>query len=107
MCSVAKIERFREQWPDSDYGPAHILIVDKNIEDDHIDWCIKICGAVLSHSSEGLPPKEIKMLNDVNWWADHEREEVEATLAFLREYRMIPEDARVEPGDRLCRSWKD
>lgn len=35
------IDAFSEVWPDSNYGPAHIVINDMNVEDEHINWCLE------------------------------------------------------------------
>ena len=34
------IKAFETRWPDSAYGPAHIVIADENVGDDSIQWCL-------------------------------------------------------------------
>jgi hypothetical protein len=85
------IEAFRQKWPRSEFGPAHIVIADDNLEDEHIKWCIALCDSIL----DGAPWPE-------NWdyghyWPDHEREEFVATREFLRELLAWPLDDRLGP----------
>ncbi len=87
MCRVARIDRFLEEWPDAEYGPAHIVLSDCNLEDVHIDFCL----AEFDKDDEHI------------YWPG----ELEATRAFLSELRALPEDQRTEPGDRLCKRWRE
>lgn len=88
MCYVQRIEKFLESWPDAEYGPAHCVLGDANIEDEHLDDAISECRKLLIDPSD-----------------DPERapeEELRATLAFLFEFRRLPLEERVQPGDQLC-----
>jgi hypothetical protein len=96
MCSIARLDRFRDEWPEAEFGPAHIVLSDANLEDGHIDWCIALCDSVL----DGTPWPDDWTAGNI--WEDHEREEIEATRSFLRELRAVPEDERVEDGDTFC-----
>jgi len=102
MCSIAKIDAFLEKWPDAEYGPAHIVLSDANLEDHHIDWCIGLCRQWLALEPKSESEREHEMWQAVNQWAEHPREEIQATHDFLVAMRAVPEDDRVEEGDQIC-----
>lgn len=101
MCRIDRIDRFLADWPDAAYGPAHIVLADANIEDGPIDLCIRLLETVLELREPH--PDDVAFLERVDWYRDDARDELSATLDFLRAYRCIPETERIEPGDALCR----
>jgi len=103
MCNVARIDAFLARWPNAEFGPAHIVLGDANIEDHNLQYCAALCRQWL-----GVEPKEdVGLWSAVDGWADHKREEIEATLRFLEDFLLIPHDQRVEPGDVLCKGWPE
>lgn len=105
MCRIVRIERFLGRWPDAEFGPAHIVLGDANVEDTHLDSSVALIDAILDRSRipVGLTARDLKMLDDLSWYEDHERQELAATRDFLLAYRVLPEDERgVEPGDMRC-----
>ncbi len=102
MCSVARIERFLDDWPRAEFGPAHVVLADANVDDSNLAWCAGLCRQWLGLEPRSSDPSEVKMWRDVGGWADHERVEIEATLAFLEDYALTPEAERIQPGDTLC-----
>jgi len=108
------IREFLEEWPDAEFGPAHIVLSDDNLEDGCITWCVALCKAALSGQASDLQnPTEmrpqlqvdtmtfkdvesgdLKLMEAVNWYRDHDREELTATVAFLEQLLTIPEAER-------------
>jgi hypothetical protein len=74
-----RIEAFLKEWPDAEYGPAHVVLSDKNLEDHWIDGCI---AALESRDPHYFDPP---------WPSDAE---CAATVDFLRSLLDVPEDAR-------------
>lgn len=88
-----KIEAFLQEWPDAEYGPAHIVLGDYNLGDGHLNWCIAIARAVLSGKSEDLPHRgDLDFMEQLNWYRPVNREELEATISFLQELLAMPEE---------------
>lgn len=79
--TIRKIHAFLEKWPGSEYGPAHIVLSDHNLDDDFIHFCLKEIETNLSNYAFN---------------GDHSEEEITATKAFLLELLAIPEEARFE-----------
>lgn len=71
-----KITKFLELWPDAEYGPAHVVLSDYNLEDYFVDASIQ------------------RIRN-----GDRSSDELSATLSFLLELRDIPEDKRIAEFD--------
>lgn len=103
MCYIARIEAFLREWPDADSGPGHVVLSDANIEDDNIDWCIALTEACLDDAK--VRPEDREYVEQARLY--HDRDELEATLAFLRAYRAMPEDERTSTGDHFCPSPED
>lgn len=74
------IDAFAALWPGSNFGPAHILIEDGNVDDDQIDFCIKSTQAELDGKGDSQERRS--------------KAELLATLAFLDCLKQIPEDDR-------------
>lgn len=88
-----KIDAFTDEWPESEYGPAHIVLSDDNLADGHLDWCIALCKGILDHDDIS-DPEDREFLERMEYYSDHDRDEIQATLNFLQELRAIPEDVR-------------
>jgi hypothetical protein len=71
-----KIDRFLADYPRANYGPAHIVLSDHNLYNDHIDYCL-----------DAIETGEYDTHN-------HGPEEIAATRRFLRSLRDIPEEER-------------
>ena len=69
-----EIEEFLHAWPKAEFGPAHIVLADCNVESEHIEWC-------LEHWDE--------------YKRDHDGEELAMARAFLNLLLEIPEQDRV------------
>jgi hypothetical protein len=76
--TIDKIDAFLDQWPDSEWGPAHIVLSDENVEDSDIQFCL----AGIDNYRPGDCSKEFPT------------EELAATKAFLESLLLIPEDER-------------
>jgi hypothetical protein len=88
------IEDFTDEWPRSEFGPAHIVLADWNIEDSHIKWCIMLIDVIMSGDASKLNKREKEMMEVVDWWRDHDIEEFIATKEFLLKLLEIPEEKR-------------
>lgn len=91
-----KIEAFLEKYPSAEWGPAHIVLSDDNLEDGHIKWCIGLAKASLSRDRNDLPnpDEDESMMNELDWYSDCTLGEVHHTIAFLEELLTIPEEER-------------
>jgi hypothetical protein len=81
--AIQKIDEFLTQWPDAEYGPAHVILSDYNLEDH---WFSGIMNQ-LEFAMQQIETGE-------NKYPTHSKEELFATLQFLRELLIIPEDDR-------------
>lgn len=90
------IEAFLHEWPDAEFGPAHIVLSDSNIENGHITWCIGLARAALSRDPKDLRDgeRDIAMMEQLHWYADQDRDELRATITFLEWLLTIPQDER-------------
>ena len=100
MCRIARIDAFVATWPESPYGPAHIVLDDANLDDESLDYCIRLTEGLLDQAKRR--PEDADLYSAVGFWRDHGPVELAETLAFLNELRAIPAAARVQPGDSLC-----
>jgi hypothetical protein len=90
-----KIQEFLAHYPRAECGPGHIVLADTNLEDAHIQWCLMLARAALSHNPQVLRSAEdVALMEYVEWYHDHERDELQATIAFLETLLAIPEDER-------------
>lgn len=90
------VKAFEVEWPDAEFGPAHIVLSDFNCEVHHIDWCAGLILGELrrrgvttrepqNREREGV--REIESGYAANgFYADVETEELIATEVFLREW---------------------
>jgi hypothetical protein len=77
---MRKIDEFSERWPESPYGPAHIVIDDYNAADGHVRFCL----TRLAHYDRA------------DYASDHSPEELAATKELLEWLLTIPEDERMD-----------
>ena len=97
------IDRINEHvfmWPDSAFGPGHIVLEDYNIGYGHIEWCLNLIYAVLLKRSlsrlesnydidillktcKRLEQSDISMLETLNWYVGHDIEELAATAELF------------------------
>src|SRR5688572_26663473 len=89
--AAAMLREFVEKWPNSPWGPFHIVIDDYNLGDYHINWCIQLTEAFLGGEDEfdGLDPGYFAEVRK-----NHSEEELVASIALARELLKIPEDER-------------
>ena len=46
-----KIEAFLTTWPGAEFGPAHVVLGDDNVEDHFIEYCLGYARAALYHDA--------------------------------------------------------
>jgi len=115
---VTAIERCRlfvDEWPDAEFGPAHIVLADYNLEDHHLRWCLGLCRAALSHDERDLltpyevgtfidphtrttyakPAGDRLFMDRMDWYRRCDRDELAATIGLLEQLLTLPEAQRV------------
>jgi len=80
-----KIEEFCDRWDSAEFGPAHILLSDCNVDDDDILFCLKQTELVKQGDADWLSGP---------WYQSQEPGELEATITFLNELLQVQEDIR-------------
>jgi hypothetical protein len=90
--TLRKLDEFCELWPGAAFGPAHIVLSDANVEDEHLDYCIRGCEALLLGDRNHLPESD-RYLYDLHC-GEIDAAELAATVEFLRSLRRIPEAGR-------------
>lgn len=86
--TIQLIDRFLARWPNAEWGPAHIILSDYNLEDHWFEGVMSSLEFAMQQIEGGE-----------NTEATHSVDELFATLQFLRELRMIPEDDRCVRDD--------
>jgi hypothetical protein len=90
-----KMHDFIAKHPDVTWGPGHIVFEDDNILDCHLQWCIELAKAALSHDPKDLSdPDDIELMENVCWYEDCRVGDLRATIQFLEELLKIPEEDR-------------
>ena len=90
-----RIEAFCESWPDAAYGPGHIVLDDDNVYDSNLDWCMGIVEAQLSGDMNHLNDVDQRFMDSMqDVYSTHSKDELNATLEFLRALRKILEVER-------------
>jgi hypothetical protein len=84
-------EEFIEKWPESPYGPAHIVIDDNNAEDENIQWCLDHWEETEASIREACDESADDPTLDRSL-------EVAATKAFLKELLTWPLEERLGPA---------
>lgn len=83
--TIAKINRFLVKWPSAEYGPAHIILSDYNLEDHNFEFVFKEIDEAKATLEAGLRSEYVYSVTAY---------ELNATERFLRELQAIPEDER-------------
>jgi len=90
-----KLEAFADKYPDSRWGPAHIVIEDANVNDHHIKWCLGLIRAALSRNPADLyEAGDVGFMGRMAWYEEQDKEELKATAVLLEELLTIPAEAR-------------
>jgi hypothetical protein len=96
------IQRFTTEWPDAEFGPAHIVLSDFNVGKGHVRWCLALIA--LEQERRGLradnPYADALGADDVahfghGFYSDCDGTELAETETFLRDWLMpkVGEDA--------------
>lgn len=89
MIDVQKmIVEFRRTWPHAEWGPAHIILSDYNLEDHWFEGVVTNLESTIQRYGFGE-----------GHGTEHTIEELVATLEFVKRLREIPEDTRCFYGD--------
>ena len=96
LVTYNKIGQFCERWESAEFGPAHIVLGDDNVNDHCLNHCLENIATTQARRLRWLNQEELSLLPDHerDWYAHHADDELEATAAFLRELLAIPEDLR-------------
>lgn len=78
---IQSIQRFTNQFPDSEFGPAHVVLSDYNIDDECIKSCLEFIERMLVYEDDYIHPSKLS--------------ELKATCAFLEHLLTIPETMRL------------
>lgn len=80
------LDTFGEIWPESHWGPLHILIEDYNALDHNLEFCRRAVYSALGSDpkSDMTLPQNLK----------HSEIELKASLLLLDMLALIPEDQR-------------
>ena len=100
------VDAFLREWPDAEYGPAHVVLSDMNCEEHHIRWCLGLIAGehrrrgvafVLDHPDErrGADDLASGQLGSTDFYADCAGPELQATAAFLSDW-LLPRTSVVE-----------
>ena len=80
---INKIHVFLKEWPNAEWGPAHIILSDYNLEDHWFVAVERHLEFAIQQIESGIIPEQA-----------HSKEELFSTLKFLDELKAIPEDDR-------------
>lgn len=95
------IRIFLDAWPEAEFGPAHIVLSDDNLEDGHVRWCLGLAHAALSGNVADLTkPGDAALMAKVDWYRRHDRRELAATIVFLEQLLTVPEADRVAEAEK-------
>ena len=98
MTTQQMIGKFLKECPIAGGGPGHIVLEDGNLRDSDIEFCEKLTKTALTHNAADMAGEYqqdiIEILIHRNWYKDHSRAELWATLFFLHELSKIPENIR-------------
>lgn len=84
LAAIQKIEVFLERWIKAEWGPAHIVLSDYNLDADFIEFSLKA----------------IDNYNDSDYSEPHSPEELEATRLLLMELLGIEDIAEQATDDQ-------
>ncbi len=86
-----KIEAFLEKYPNAEFGPAHVVLSDDNMEDYFIEDAISYVRRALL---EGPYPEDLMYLSKSEWYIYNNPDVLIPTITFLEELLAIPEGER-------------
>ena len=89
---IDNINKFLLAYPNAEWGPAHIVLSDRNLSDGHIQWCLDLIDAILEPKE--LDERDRMFLDSVHWYKTHTRIELEKTKTFLLDLLNVPEESR-------------
>lgn len=90
MTGLDAINEFLQKWPDADFGPAHVVVSDYNLENSNIDFAMRETSREFVNVFYGFPG---------NTATYHSVMELMDTLGLLIELYDMPEDQRWEGID--------
>jgi len=90
------LEAFEGIWPNSTYGPMHILIADFNALDHNLAYCKRWVKAMLAQLySVGFDPPVTNLDRiEIETYEPHDKAELQASLLLIDMLELIPEDQR-------------
>jgi hypothetical protein len=86
------IDAFGEVWPDSHYGPMHILVDDYNALDDDLTFCRGFTQAMLNGDEVFVSERGSKF--NIKEFDPYEESGLKASLLLLDMLALIPEEWR-------------
>jgi hypothetical protein len=97
---VDRIELFITDWPQAEFGPAHIVVADLNLTDADVQWCLLLTRAALDPQGlrASLSMEDVHFLEEMRWYRDCDSNELHATLTLLQELLAMPERERYAVG---------
>ena len=99
---IDNFDKFLLAYPNAEWGPAHIVLSDRNLSDGHIQWCLDLINAVLKQKEP--TDRDRAFLDEVHWYKIHTKTELEKTKLLLLDLLKIPEKAR-EPETTERTAW--
>lgn len=87
------IEAFVLAYPQAEFGPAHIVLADDNVDNGNIQESLKFTHAVLSGDMTGCNDWQQRLIQS-GAYIDNNPDELAATCVFLEYLLTIPEDDR-------------
>lgn len=98
----ALITRFLIKYPNSEWGPAHIVLSDGNLFDGNIQWCMALLQQAIMYRLHLDIESPMQTLVSCDYYARleggeyrHTLEELAATYELLQQLLKIPEEARI------------
>jgi hypothetical protein len=58
------VEEFLDEWPDAEFGPAHVVLSDFNMEGHHIAFCLDAIAAERASNDSLLLQETEKFMRD-------------------------------------------
>lgn len=102
------VDDFLDEWPDAEFGPAHIVLSDFNCEPAFIRQCLGMISGELARRGATVPapshPDELRgaqelqagrLGQDPAFYSDCDASELAATARFLREWLLPRVEARL------------
>jgi hypothetical protein len=83
------IEEFLERWPNAEWGPAHVVLSDWNLDDEFIESSLRRIASALGES-DPVDGEDVEHYRE-----NHPQNELLATRYLLNGLLAIPEDDRL------------